>query len=259
MKRPGSILLLLLLILAAALFAVAQRADKKPSLLLHCAAGMRIPVVEIAKNFEAETGIPVRLQFGGSGALEAQLEVGGGDLFFPADNSYLNSISKKGLLAERFPAAILTAGIVVEKGNPKSIWDLADLARPNIRLSMADVSAAIGKHVRQVLTETGELATISKNITVTKPTVNNTVEDVAIRAVDATIAWDAVARGFSEVEWIAIPAFSERAVDTGIAVLRSSKQPVNALKFATYMTAEDTGAAIFRKHGFTWQNTPTHE
>ncbi len=104
-------------------------------------------MAEIARNYKAETGVPVRLQLGGSGALEAQLEVAGGDLFLSADGSYLESVRKKGLLGNSFP--------------------------------------------------------------------------VARGAVDATIAWDSVARGFSEVEWIEVPAFSERPVDSGIGVLLS--------------------------------------
>lgn len=252
MKRPGVVVVVLLLALGGVLFSVSRDGKKDAGLLVFCAAGLRGPMEEIARNYEAETGVPVRLQLGGSGALEAQIAVAGGDLFLPADGSYLDSVQKKGLLGDTFSVARMTAGIVVAKGNPKSLKTLADLALSGTRLSLADGSAAIGKHVREVLAETGELAAISRNITVTKPTVNDTVEDVAIGAVDATLAWDAVARGFSEVEWIAVPAFSEKPVDTGIGVLLSSKQPKAATDFAQYVAAKDKGRRVFLKYGFSF-------
>ena len=58
-------------------------AAKGKELVLHCGAGMRKPVADIAKKFEEEYGVTVRLQFGGSGQLLTQLGVAGGDL--PAD------------------------------------------------------------------------------------------------------------------------------------------------------------------------------
>jgi len=259
MKRPGVVVVILLLTLGGVLFSVSRDGERNAGLLVFCAAGLRGPMAEIARNYEAETGVPVRLQLGGSGALEAQLEVAGGDLFLPADGSYLESVRKKGLLGNSFPVARMRAGIVVVKGNPKEIMTLADLAKPGTRLSMADGSAAIGKHVRELLAETGELEAVTRNITVTKPTVNNTVEDVATGAVDATIGWDAVARGFSEVEWIEVPAFSERPVDTGIGVLLSSKQPEAAEDFARYVAAEDKGRRVFVKYGFSFGEGAGHE
>lgn len=262
MNRTILIILTLFAVLCASLVAVIGKKSSRiphPPLLLHCAAGLRNAVSEIALNYEKETNVPVQIQFGGSGALEAQLEVAGGDLFLPADSSYLDSIAKKGLLEKSFPAVSQTAGIVVPKGNPRNLQSLGDLSQPGLRLSMADSSAAIGKHVREVLAETGDLAAISKNITVTKPTVNNTVEDVATGAVDATLAWDAVARDFTKVEWLPVPVFSEKRVETAIAVLTTSKHQREALRFARYLTDPEKGQKIFKKYGFTWAKEYAHD
>jgi molybdenum ABC transporter molybdate-binding protein len=205
---------------------------------------------EIARQYEEEFGVKVHLQFGGSGALESQLEVAGGDLFLPADQSYLDSVREKALLRETMPVARLTAGLVVPKGNPEGIENLRDLTRTGLKISLAEKSASVGKHTWTVLEQEGLLPGVQPNVVVTKPTVNNIVEDVATGAADVTLAWDAVARNFPEVEWIAVPEFSSRAKEAGIGVLTSSKDPTRALHFARYVTARDRGREIFREKGF---------
>ena len=93
MKRPILILFFLLALLGSALWWLANDRNEiergKGSLLVHCAAGLRRPMSEISRQYEEEFGIKIILQFGGSGALESQLMVAGGDLYLPADQGYV--------------------------------------------------------------------------------------------------------------------------------------------------------------------------
>lgn len=254
MKRPLVLIISLLGVLGAALWWLVRDQDEsKPGqrdLLVHCAAGLRKPMAEIARCYEEEFGVRVNLQFGGSGALESQLEVAGGDLYLPADLSYLDSVREKGLLEESIPVALLTAGMVVPKGNPEGLEDLRDLGRAGLKISLAERSASVGKFTWSVLEKEGLLDVVRPNVVVTKPTVNAIVEDVATGAVDVSLAWDAVAGNFSEVEWIAVPEFSKRAKRAAIGVLTSSRDATRALHFARYVTAKDRGRKIFKERGF---------
>ena len=252
-NRTTTIVLGLLAILVVSLWLI-LREDRpgdltKAPLVVHCAAGLRKPVTEIARQYEQEFGVPIRLQFGGSGALESQLEVAGGDLYLPSDESYIRSTRTKGLLRESIPVASMTAGIVVPKGNPKKLRTLDDLTRPGIRLSLAERSAAIGRHTWETLEHSGHLARIEPNLLVTKPTVNNIIEDVAIGAVDATIAWDAVTHNFGELEWIPVPEFSATPKRTRIGVLASAANPTRALHFARFLASRDRGLPILAGAG----------
>lgn len=259
MNRTTTIFVALLAILGISLWLLIR--EDRPNelgndpLLVHCAAGLRIPVSEIAKQYEEEFGVAIHLQFGGSGALESQLEIAGGDLYLPADVSYIESTRAKGLIREAIPVAKLTAGIVVPKGNPKNLRSLDDLSKPGIRLSLADPSAAIGKFTRSVLQKSGHLPRIEPNVVVTKPTVNNIVEDVATAAVDATIAWDATAHTFPDLEFIAVPEFNARPKTNTIGILHASTQPTRALHFARFLSSRDRGQPVFAKAGFAL--TPT--
>ena len=231
-------------------------------LVLHCAAGLRKPVAEIARAYTAEVGQPVRLNYGPSGGLEVALEVAGGDLYLPADVSYIESTRKKGLTEESIPAAYLFGGIAVAKGNPARIESLSDLAKPGVKVVLANPEAAVGKFTRKVLAAAGLETSIVANVIVTKPTVNEVTEAVELGLADAGIVWDAVAAQYSNVDFVHVPEFDAKRKEASIAVLTSSSNPTAALRFARFLTASDRGLPFFAKHGFKigagdkWAPTP---
>ena len=254
MKRSVFTIGILVVLLGGAFWWLTNDNDRdgpgSADLLFHCAAGLRKPMSEIARQYQEEFGVKVNLQFGGSGALASQLELAGGDLYLPADQSYIDSAREKGLMEEAIPVALLTAGLVVPKGNPRGLTTLSDLGKEGLKISLAERSASVGRFTWKVLEEEGLLARVNPNVVVTKPTVNAIVEDVATGAVDVSLAWDAVAKNFSEVEWLAVPEFLKRAKRASIGILTSSKDAKRALHFARYVTARDRGRKVFQEMGF---------
>ena len=232
MKRSVFTIGILVVLLGGAFWWLTNDNDRdgpgSADLLFHCAAGLRKPMSEIARQYQEEFGVKVNLQFGGSGALASQLELAGGDLYLPADQSYIDSAREKGLMKEAIPVALLTAGLVVPKGNPRGLTTLSDLGKEGLKISLAERSASVGRFTWKVLEEEGLLARVNPNVVVTKPTVNAIVEDVATGAVDVSLAWDAVAKNFSEVEWLAVPEFLKRAKRASIGILTSSKDAKRA-------------------------------
>ena len=55
-----------------------------------------------------------------------------GDLFIPADDSYLKVARAKNLIAESIPLARMSPVLAVAKGNPKGIHSLGDLLKEQI-------------------------------------------------------------------------------------------------------------------------------
>ena len=99
----------------------------KEDLTFYCAAGLRLPIEGIVKDYENEYGIKINIQFGGSGTLLANLEASAkGDLYLAADSSYTNLASEKGLVIETIPICELKAGLVVKKGTPLNLKSLKD-------------------------------------------------------------------------------------------------------------------------------------
>jgi len=257
MKKPPIIFLGLIATLVLCLIALSQRGKSNSSdhsaedrLTLYCAAGLRNPVSKIIDQYTRETGRKVTVIYSGSGTLLSQIQLAKGDLYLPADLSYVKEAQGLGLAGdETIPVGILTAKIIVSRENA-SIQSLEDLAKPGVRISFANKSAAIGKFTREILAKNGLLEKIEANVIVTKPTVNNIIEDVALGSADATIAWGAVAQNFPNVRTIEVPIFTAEKREACITVLSTSKDPARAKHLILYMSANDKGLKIFKSYGF---------
>ena len=236
----------------------------KKKLIVHCAAGLRVPVEEIATAYEQRYGVTIELQFAGSNTLLNQLQVNKfaeGDLYLAADDFYTDKAVAEGLAAETIPIAHQRPVIAIRKGTDNSIRTITDLLQPGIAVAVGNPDqAAIGKTVRKQLEKvelegTNLWQQLEKRVTadgVFKPTVNEIANDVKIGAVDAAIVWDStVAMPKYKEDLIAVPV-PELDVDpnlVSIAVLNSATDPTAALKFARFLTARDQGLKTFKKYG----------
>jgi molybdenum ABC transporter molybdate-binding protein len=222
-------------------------------LVVYCAAGIKAPVAAVAKQYEKEFGVPVKLQYGGSQTLLANIEVSRqGDLYLPADESYLELARGKKLLAESIPLAQMKPVLAVAKGNPKGIKSLGDLLAESSRLAQANPdAAAVGKLVREALKKSGDWEAIEEHTTVFKPTVNDVAADVQVGTVDAAFIWDALVRQMPDLDAVELPELSEASATIGIGVLSCCEQPTAALRFARYLGASDKGLLEFEKDGYT--------
>jgi molybdate transport system substrate-binding protein len=249
----GSVLLLALLV--GLMYWQAHRWQPSvPSepLVVYCAAGLKMPVEAVAKQYEEEYGVPVQLQYGGSQTLLANIEVSRqGDLFLPADDNYLQLARGKDLLAESIPLARMNLVLGVSRGNPKNLHSLDDLLKDGIRLAQANPdAAAVGKLSREVLQKSGHWDALKAHTLVFKPTVNDVASDIKVGAVDAGIVWNATVAQFPELEAVTLPEFAGATAHISAAVLKNSTQPTAALRFARYLAARDRGLPELARNGF---------
>lgn len=220
------------------------------SLMMYCAAGMRYPVDEIVKQYEAEFGKKIRLNYSGSNTLLSQLEVNEtGDLYLAADDSYISKGRDKGLLAEAIPVATQTPVIVVKRGNAKNIQSVDDLLREDVSVVLPDPdAAACGKKAKQLLSASGHWNALQQAARVYKPTVNETINAVKID-VDAGIVWDSTVAQYPDMEAIHCDELDQGRATIEIAIVKQSTQPTAALHFARYLAAIDQGLEVFRAKG----------
>lgn len=221
-------------------------------LILYCAASNKSVVEAIRKDYEQAFGTAVQVQYGPSQSLLASLEVTRtGDLYLPADDSFLDFSRERDLTSDEFPLADMRAVVAVTKGNPKGIKTLADLMRPEIRVAQANPEAtAIGKLTQETLTKAGQWADLKRHTAVFKTTVNEVANDVKIGAVDAGIVYDAVLHDYESLEGVAIPELTAIQSRVTVAILKSSPQAQKALHFARFMSARDKGLVRYRESGF---------
>lgn len=233
-------------------------------LVVYCAASNKAVVEAISREYEAAYHIPIQLQFGPSQALLSQAEVSkSGDLFLPADDSYLSMAASHGLIAEQIPIAQMQAVVAVAQGNPKQIKTFADLLRSDVRVAQASPdAAAIGKLTKEHLTVSGQWDALHKATQVYATTVNEVANSLKVGAVDAGIVFDAVLADYPTLESVQLPELSTATAHVAVAVLQSSTQPTQALHFARYLSAEDKGLVHYKQRGFqtlagdTWSEHP---
>lgn len=254
-KRPLLISFIVVTVLVLLLRPAGFRKDSPRTLLVYCAAVVRMPVEEIARAYEKERGVLIQLQFGGSGTLLSNVQVSGaGDLFIAADASYIDTARGKNLVAEALPVVQVQPVLLVPKGNPKNIQGIADLQRADLRVSLANPDAAsIGKVTQKILEAHGQwdatqLAVQTRGVF--KPTVSDVANDVKLGAVDVGVVWNATAREYPELEALSFPEAALTHETVMVAALKCAANPEAASDFMYYLTAEGKGMSTFKAHGF---------
>jgi molybdate transport system substrate-binding protein len=239
-ERPGS--------------SVAKKDQSKAAepLVVYCAASNKGVIEAIRTEYESTYGTPLQIQYGPSQTLLASLKISkSGDLYLPADDSYLKIAREQDLLTDEFPLATMQAVVAVAKGNPKHIERLDDLLKDDVRLSQAShESAAIGKLTKQALEAAGQWDKLHAHTTVFKTTVNDVANDVKVGAVDAGIVFDAVLHDYQTLEAVTIPELANVQARVAVATLKSTRQPQQALHLARFIASRDKGLARYREFGF---------
>ena len=248
----GKLSVIFLSFLLIVLSSCGTKDNNKQKLVFYCAAGMKLPVSEIVRDYEKAYNVEVQVQYGGSGTLLSNIRVvKSGDLYLAADKSYIKKAKEYGLIDEVMDVAYLIPVLLVKKDNPKNIQSLDDLLRDGVRICIANPSAAsVGRLTQKMLEKKGVWDKVQKNIKVLKPTVNDVANDVKIGSVDVGIVWDATGNQYSDLKNIYLPEFNDYAQTVSLAVLKSSRNPTAALRFARYFTARDKGLAIFKRYNY---------
>jgi molybdate transport system substrate-binding protein len=237
--------------------------QSKP-LVVYCAAANRAAMDAIIQRYQAEYGREVQVEFGASQTLLSRCELArNGDLFVPADDSYLDMAAEKNIVAERIPIASMKFVLVVPKGNPKAIRSLQDVYDSGHRLVQADPDAsAIGNAVKVKYTADGTWDKLKAATKAFRGTVTDVANDVKISAADVGIVYDAVIATYPQLEAVQVPELEDLISQVEVGVLSSTQDSQAALHFARYITAHDRGLQEFEKRGFrvqdgdTWADRP---
>jgi molybdate transport system substrate-binding protein len=220
------------------------------ALLVYCAPAIKKPVEAAARNYEQESGVRVELDYGASQTLLTRIEVARrGDLFIPADDSYIDSARKKGLVDEVLPLARMKPVLAVGKGNPKGIRSLDDLRRADVKVSVAEPGAAVHRIVQEALVKSGQWPGLENKLL-----MNGTVADVAngvkIGSIDAGFIWDGMLPQYPELEAVPLDVLAGTEGRVAVAVLRTTTQQPAAARLARYLAAPDKGMLEFQRNGY---------
>jgi molybdate transport system substrate-binding protein len=235
------------------------------------ASASRVLPDEITALGRTHRNLPVvRADYEGTQSLLAKLEAdaGSADVFISADKEHMDEASRRGLVRTPQVLAENRLVIAVAPGNPEHITGLADLARPGLRISLADTSVPASKYAEQALrlaesrgdVPAGTVARVLANVATRQPQVETVVSDVAFGAVDAGIVYasDAHTRpgDTQRIEAVPIPPADQPRTAYYVAVTAHARNPAAAAAFVQLLLSRQ-GQDVLRADGFIPLPTPT--
>lgn len=236
----------------------------QPAVLVFCAASNRAVMEAVRSEYEQQFPVRIQVQYGPSQTLLSSMEVSGtGDLYLPADDSYLEMARQKQLVDDVLPLATMKLVVAVSKDNPRGIDQFSDLLREDIRVVQANYEAtAVGQKTRDILTRQGLWQRLDQRTTAYRTTVTDVANDVKVGAADAAIVFDAVLHTYPELQAIELPELVDGVASVAVGVIASTRQPARAYHFARFLSARDRGLKHYRDFGFepvagdAWADSP---
>jgi molybdate transport system substrate-binding protein len=198
-----------------------------------------------------EISASAKYTFGGSGALEADIEQGApADVFAAASPKQPAALYATGLVDKPVEFATNMLVLIAPKGNPAHITSVNDITKAGVKLVICNASVPCGEYARTAFTNLGITAAAMKNVVSQTTDVTQAVADVALGQADAGFVYitDAdAARG--KVLVIRLPAKAKPGAKDFIAVVKSGKHQAAAKGFvATVLSAK--GQATLEAAGF---------
>ena len=225
---------------------------QKNAITVFAGSVSKIAIEETALLFEEQTGIKVYLNSGGSGALLSQMKLShSGDLYIPGSPDYMTTAGQDGVIIPESVHAIsyLIPAILVPHNNPKNIETLTDLAKPEIKIGIANPeSVSIGLYAYEILEYNDLLSDVGKNIVTYGDSYAKTFGLLAFGSVDAIIGWDIFAkwnRDTTDIIYLK-PEQLPRISYISVALSTFSQNPENARKFLDFLVSSK-GQEIFHE------------
>ena len=243
-RKATALIALLVLSACGALGSGQGSSSPMQKLTVFAAASLQPPFDAIAKQLG---NITITFNFAGTQTLTSQLRQGAqADVFASADTAHMKTLQDGGLISGEPKVFVHNRlEIAVERGNPKGIHTLDDLARAGVVVVLADPSVPAGKYAQQALTKAG-VTVHPKSL---EPQVTGVVSKVALGEADAGIVYvsDIVTSG--EVDGIAIPDGQNVIADYPIATVKGAQDAGAAGAFIAYVLSSQ-GQAILAQDGF---------
>lgn len=232
-------------------------------LTVFAAASLTDSFKEIAQQFEADhPGVKVVNNFAGSQALSTQLKEGAkADVFASANNTEMKNVQDAGLAdntAEVFVTNRLV--VIVPADNPGGINELVDLAKPNLKLVMAQKTVPVGGYTISMLEKMSAdadygadfVTAVLKNVVSEENNVKAVVAKVALGEVDAGVVYvsDVTPDVSDKVKSLPVPDNFNQVARYPIVVLKNAAQPQLASDFVSFVLAADGGQKILEKWNF---------
>jgi ABC-type molybdate transport system substrate-binding protein len=228
--------------------------EERPELLLFCGGMLNAAIDETVGAFETREGISVTRVYNGCGLLVSQMKAGASpDAYFSCDQAFLDQVS------ERFhPGTTVSSNrmvILVRKGNPSAISELADLCEPGLTVGFAHPEkSALGVLTQRIMKEAGltERFAASGNLMLDSATGDFLVNQMRTGSLDAVIVYRSnAANALADVDQVLLDAPSAQATQP-FAIAHSTNHSRTLARLLDALTEPDSRQR-FDALGFGWE------
>lgn len=192
-----------------------------------------------------------RYTFGGSGALETDVEQGApADVYAAASPRQTAQLYAKGLVDKPVSFASNQLVLIVPKSNPAHITSVSDITKPGVKLVICNATVPCGDYARTTFANLGITRAAMHNVVSQTTDVTQTVAQVALGQADAGFVYitDAVAAQ-GKVKAVRLPAAAKPTTKDDIAVVKSGSHQAAARAFVARVLSP-AGQAKLRTAGF---------
>jgi molybdate transport system substrate-binding protein len=215
-------------------------------LKVFAAASLTAAFTELGERFTAANGgTEVTFNFAGSQALATQIQQGApADVFASADLANMDKVRDPVGTPRNFASNRLQ--IVVEKGNPRNVQGLDDLANPDLKVVLAAPEVPAGRYAAEILGKAG----VTVQPVSEEDNVKAVVTKVSLGEADAGIVYVTdVTAGGDKVEGIEIPEDQNVLATYPIATVSESRSPGQAQAFVDLVLSAE-GQQVLKANGF---------
>ena len=236
---------------------------KPVTLNVFAAASLTAAFNEIGKAFEAKNpGTTVTFNFAGSQQLAQQINSAApADVFASANQTQMDAVVKGGRIDQGASKTFANNRLVVifPKANPAGIQTLQDLAKPGVKLILADKAVPVGQYALNFLDNAAKDTTfgaaykdaVMKNVVSFEQDVKSVLAKVTLGEADAGIVYttDAATDTAGKISQLEIPNSLNVIAVYPLAGVKDSPNLASAQSFVDFVLSAD-GQAIIAKYGF---------
>jgi molybdate transport system substrate-binding protein len=225
-------------------------AGPRAEIKVFAAASLTAAFTEIGEQLTSSSGTRVTFNFAGSQALATQVQQGApADVFASADIPNMDKVKDLVDTPRNFASNQLQ--IVVEKGNPRNVRGLDDLAGSDLKVVLAAPEVPAGRYAAEVLGRAG----VTVKPVSEEDNVKAVVTKVSLGEADAGIVYVTdVTAGGERVEGVDIPDVENVTATYPIAAVKASKAQEQAQAFLDQVLGAE-GQQVLKRYGF--QPPPT--
>jgi molybdate transport system substrate-binding protein len=210
------------------------------------AASLTAAFTELGQQYtSANGGTKVSFNFAGSQALATQIQQAApADVFASADTTNMDKVKDLVGTPQNFASNLLQ--IVVEKGNPKGVKTLDDLANPDLKVVLAAPDVPAGKYAAEAL----NTAKVTVKPVSEEDNVKAVMTKVSLGEADAGIVYVTdVTAGGDKVQGVEIPEELNVLATYPIATVKASKAQDKAQAFMDLVLSAE-GQQVLKQCGF---------